>query len=296
MKTGHLIDRRQFMKHAVAAVGAVAVAPVVRGAEAPLLGGDTLRTLGRTGLMPTLLGMGTGVKAWNKTSELTRKGHDAALAVLRHAYDMGIRYFDCADSYGAHGLLRELIASGADRSKLTLLTKSGSREAAAMKADIERFRQELNVDQIDIVLLHCLDNPDWPSQMGPCMEVLSEAKSKGLVRSVGVSCHEINALRAAAESPWVETLLVRINPYGVKMDGPVEEVVPIIRKARENGKGILGMKILGEGKCRDKAAESIRYVLNLGLLDAMTIGFVEPPEVDSAMDYVAQAAIPAAAS
>jgi len=296
MKSTRFIDRRQFMKHSAAALGAAALGPAVAHGADGILQATTLRKLGATGLTPTLLGMGTGVKAWNKSSELTRKGNEAALTVLRHAYDRGLRYFDCADSYGSHDLLRQLIAAGADRSQMTILTKSGSREAPALKADIERFRRELGLDQLDIVLLHCLDNPDWPAQMGPCMDVLSEAKAKGLVRTFGVSCHEINALRAAAESPWVETLLVRINPYGVKMDGPVEEVIPIIRKARENGKGILGMKILGEGKCRDKAAESIRYVLNLGLLDAMTIGFLEPSEIDGAMEYVARSGIPAVIS
>ena len=54
-------------------------------------------TLGKSGLNPTLLGMGTGVRAGNRTSYLTRQDATKSIATLRHAYDRGIRMFDNAD-------------------------------------------------------------------------------------------------------------------------------------------------------------------------------------------------------
>jgi aryl-alcohol dehydrogenase-like predicted oxidoreductase len=104
------------------------------------------------------------------------------------------------------------------------------------------------------------------------MDVLSEAKQKGIIRAHGCSCHSIEALRAAAKSPWVEVDLVRINPIGSHMDADPESVVSVVREMRAAGKGIVGMKILGQGDMRNKQDEAIRYALGLGVLDAFTIG------------------------
>ena len=57
-------------------------------------------TLGKTGIKTTLLGMGTGYSGYNRSSNITRAG--VAESVIRAAWERGIRYFDCADSYGTH--------------------------------------------------------------------------------------------------------------------------------------------------------------------------------------------------
>ena len=102
-------------------------------------------------------------------------------------------------------------------------------------------------------------DPHWPQDMGPYMDALSEAKDKGLVRAVGISAHNLGALETAATCPWVDVVLARINPRGAKMDGTVEEVVPVLRKIKENGKALIGMKIFGEGTLMDQKDECIRY-------------------------------------
>ena len=68
------------------------------------------------------------------------------------------------------------------------------------------------MDHIDVCLMHCLTESDWTERYRGVMDVLSEAKEKGVIRAHGCSCHSIEALRAAAKSPWVEVDLVRINP------------------------------------------------------------------------------------
>src|ERR1700759_5410308 len=104
------------------------------------------------------------------------------------------------------------------------------------------------------------------------MDVFSEAKEKGIIRAHGVSCHSIGALRAAAASPWVEVDLVRLNPIGSHMGGHPDPGIQVIKQMRTQGKGIVGMKILGQGDLRNKPAEAIRYALSTGMLDAFTIG------------------------
>ena len=141
-----------------------------------------------------------------------------------------------------------------------------------MKADLDRFRKELGTDYLDVVLMHCLTDADWTQRYRGVMDVLSEAKEKGVIRAHGCSCHSIEALRAAAKSPWVEVDLVRTNPIGSHMDADPETVVSVIREMRAAGKGIVGMKILGQGDLRHKSDDALRYALGLGVLDAFTIG------------------------
>ncbi|MCX5758694.1 MAG: aldo/keto reductase, partial [Candidatus Hydrogenedentes bacterium] len=246
----------------------------------------SVRALGKSGVQVTVLGMGTGVKAWDRTSALVRKGHDAYLALLRHAFDKGIRYFDMADMYGTHPYMKEALKTFIPRDNVTLLTKTVAREPQLVRADLERFRKELDTDRLDIVLMHCITDPDWTGKMQPCMDVLEEAKAKGIVRAHGLSSHDLEVSRQAAEHPWVDVLMERINPFGKKMDATPGQVVPVLHKAHENGKGVLGIKIAGEGECGDKIAESIAFTLGLGCVDAMPIGFLEPGEIDSALAHI----------
>jgi predicted aldo/keto reductase-like oxidoreductase len=104
------------------------------------------------------------------------------------------------------------------------------------------------------------------------MDVLSEAKQKGVIRSHGVSCHSIEALRAAAKSDWVDVDLVRINPIGSHMDDDPDTVVSVMKEMKAKKIGIIGMKILGQGSLRRRQDEAIKYALGLNLLDSFTIG------------------------
>jgi 1-deoxyxylulose-5-phosphate synthase len=153
---------------------------------------------------------------------------------------------------------------------------------------LERFCHELGTDYVDIVLLHCLMSKEWVSELEPYMDALSEAKDQGKVKAVGVSCHHLDALEVSADCPWVDVILARINPKGAHMDGEPDRVVPVLRRARENGKAILGMKILGEGQLADQREHCIQYAQELGLLDAMTIGFEQPHQIDQIAELIHQ--------
>jgi 1-deoxyxylulose-5-phosphate synthase len=190
---------------------------------------------------------------------------------LQNGYDNGLRFFDLADAYGSHPHAADALKH-VPRDKVTVMTKSWSRDPTEMKADIDRFRKELGTDYLDIVLMHCLTDADWTQRYRGVMDVLSEAKEKGVIRAHGCSCHSIEALRAAAKSPWVDVDLVRMNPIGSHMDADPETVAAVIREMRAAGKGIIGMKILGQGDMRNRQDDALKYALSMGLLDAFTIG------------------------
>ena len=115
------------------------------------------------------------------------------------------------------------------------------------------------------------------------MDALAELKAKGLIRAHGASIHTLAALEAAAKEPWVDSVNTRINPYGVKMDGPPEKVVPVLGKLAAAGKGVVGMKIIGEGQFRtsdEQRDRSVRFALTLGCVHTIVVGCERPEEVD----------------
>jgi predicted aldo/keto reductase-like oxidoreductase len=155
---------------------------------------------------------------------------------------------------------------------VTILSKTHASTAEEMKADLDRFRRELNTDYLDILLLHCMLDGNWNERKRGAMDVISEAQEKGIVRTKGVSCHTLDSLKTAAKESWVEVDLARINPAGVAMDADPETVIGVLREMKAQGKGIIGMKILGAGKLRDKADEALQFALSLDCVDCFTIG------------------------
>jgi len=270
--------RRSFLHHAARGIAAASLAShavAKRLLALPALdkrfSAADVVTLGRTGIQTSRLAMGTGTVGVGHHSHQTDLGIGGLSKLLLNGYDNGLRFFDSADSYGSHPHVAEALKR-VDRSKVTVLTKSWARDPNEMRADLDRFRRELNTEYIDVFLMHCLTEGDWTTRFRPVMDVLEEAKHKGVIRAHGCSCHSIEALRAAAKSPWVDVDLVRINPIGSHMDADPETVVSVMREMKAAGKGIIGMKILGQGDLRNRQDEALRYAMGLNLLDAFTIG------------------------
>jgi len=269
------MNRRKFIAGAAAGAGAAylgshSVAGVldVPGSKGKVEAHDSV-TLGKTGIRTSRLAMGTGTVGAGGSSNQTRSG--GLTRLLRTGYDRGLIFFDTADSYGSHPEVAEAV-SQLPRDKVVIMTKCDERNPQKAKADIDRYRRELKTDYIDILLIHCVTEGDWTERYRGVMDVFEEAKQKKIIRAHGVSCHSIDALRAAARSPWVDVDLVRLNPVGAHMDADPQTVIGVIKEMRAQGKGIIGMKILGQGAMRTRQDEAIRFALGSGVLDAFTIG------------------------
>ena len=248
---------------------------------------DTV-TLGSTGIKTSRLAMGTGTVGSDHHSNQTALGVKGLSELLLNGYDRGLRFFDAADSYGSHAHVAEALKH-VPRDKVTVLSKTWARDAAGVRADLDRFRRELGTDYLDVCLMHCVTEADWTTRFRAAMDALSEAKEKGIIRAHGCSCHSIEALRAAAKSPWVEIDLARINPIGSHMDADPATVVGVLREMKAAGKAVVGMKILGQGDLRGRQPEALRYALGLGLLDAFTIGAESRSEQEDLIWRVAAA-------
>jgi 1-deoxyxylulose-5-phosphate synthase len=249
---------------------------------------DTV-TLGNTGITTSRLAMGTGTAGSGHHSHQSALGVKGLSDLLLNGHDNGLRFFDAADAYGSHPHVAEALKH-VPRDKVTVLTKTWARDPAEARADLDRFRKELGTDYLDICLMHCLTEGDWTERYRGVMDVFSEAKEKGIIRAHGCSCHSIEALRAAAKSSWVEVDLVRINPIGSHMDADPDTVVSVLREMKAAGKGIVGMKILGQGDLRNRQDEALKYALSLGVLDAFTIGAESKTEQEDLIRRISAAA------
>ncbi len=291
--------RREFMARVAGGAGVLWLGakalPAIPGATAETFSAADTVTLGQTGIRTSRLACGTGTVGFNHHSRQTALGIKGLSDLLVQGYERGLRFFDCADSYGSHPHAAAALKR-IPREKVCILTKSWARDAAGMRADIDRFRRELNTDYIDVVLMHCLTDADWTRRYRGAMDVLAEAKEKKLIRAHGCSCHSIGALRAAAASPWVEVDLVRINPIGSHMDAGVASVVDVIRRMKASGKAVVGMKILGQGDMTHRQDEALSYALSLGLLDAFTIGAESIAEQEDLIRRIANVRVPRAAA
>jgi len=288
-------NRRQFLKQSTLAAGALTLAPeALLHAQAP-----ATRTavdevpLGKTGLKLSRLGMGTGS---NNGHVQTALGRDGFTKLVHYAYDQGVRFIDCAAAYATFEWIADAI-KGLPREKLFLQSKIDGKPADILAA-IDHHRKVYNTDYVDSMLVHCMVKTGWMDDYKRALDGYDQAKQNKWIRSKGVSCHSLPALRAAVASDWTDVHLVRVNPQGRRMDG-MEEVVwqnrdpghdtaPVLdelKKMRAKGRGVIGMKIIGNGEFvnPDDREKSIRFAMSRPELDAIIIGFKSTDEIDEAI-------------
>ena len=286
------IQRRQFLERSLAGIGGLLLGGRISSAQEvkskPVDPYGTV-TLGNTGIKMSRFCLGTGMRGGNRQSDHTRMGKEKFDTLVRGAYDRGVTVFDLADLYGTHPYLMPAL-QGIPREKFTIFTKiwwrpGGIPEKERPDADVvvTRFLKEIKTDYLDLVLLHCVESANWPEQLRKQMDILEDLKSKKIIRAHGVSCHSLAALQAAAKEPWVESVHARNNPTQATMDGPPEQVAPLLKAIHDAGKGVVGMKLIGEGRYRNSDElrdNSVRYVLGLGCVDILDVGCESLAEVD----------------
>jgi 1-deoxyxylulose-5-phosphate synthase len=289
------MNRRQFLRNGSVAGGAALLAarafPHYLYAAASEKRAQDVVTLGKTGIKVSRLWQGTGTNGFGKSSDQTRGlGLQGLAELLRAGVDQGVTVWDLADQYGSHPHAREALKT-VQRDKIAIMSKTRASTEKEMRADLDRFRQEIGTDRIDIVLLHCMMSADWPKEKAGAMAVLSEAKEKGIIRAHGVSCHDLGALKTAAATDWVDVDLARLNPAGAVMDAGVDQVLPVLSEMKRKGKGIIGMKILGAGRLASRIDDALQYAIASPVLDCFTIGAANRAQLDDLLTRIPKASV-----
>ncbi len=287
------MNRREFFTRTAGIAGAAALNAFpyhLYAAAAKKYASDRIK-LGPMKVDVSRLAMGTGTNGAGGSSNQTRKLGLGGLAdMLKAGFDQGVTFFDSADQYGTHPHVREALKR-VPREKATVLTKTHATTERQMRADLDRFRRELGTDYLDIVLLHCMMDRNWNEQKRGAMIVLAEAREKGIVKTHGVSCHTLEALKTSAREPWVQVQLARINPAGIAMDSDPMTVLSVLRDMKAQGKGVIGMKILGVGQLRNRADECLQFTLAQTAVDCFTIGVENRGELSSLISRIPAASV-----
>lgn len=288
------MNRREFFQNGVTlSAGAIALKCFpyrLYASESKKQATDRVK-LGPMKVEVSRLAQGSGTNGVGGSSNQTRKlGVQGLADLFRAGYDSGLAFWDSADQYGTHPEIK-LALKTVPREKVAIMTKSQASTEREMRADLDRFRKELGTDYIDIVLLHRMVEGDWPHRRKGAIEALSEAREKGLIRTHGTSCHTLEALKTAAASPWVQVDLARINRHQVAMDADPATVISVLRQMKQDGKGVIGMKILGAGRLRDRVDESLQHVLSLDCVDCFTIGAESRREMEELISRIPAASV-----
>lgn len=301
------LKRREFLKSSLAGLSGAAMGANVASASASSLADEAEKKpknpfstdpLARVKLFgdveTTRIGMGTGMAGYNHSAQLTRMDRDKAVKLIEHCYDLGVRFFDCADLYGTHEIISTTLKDK-PRDSYTLSSKLwphtggiiGDERPDAVTV-VKRFLHELKTDYLDLVQIHCLMKPDWEDDYKQYMEDLEKCKEQGLIRGHGVSCHSFGALQNAVVNPWTDAVHVRLNSTEYRMEGTFEENVAAAQTAQDNGKGVICMKLVGEGTMKEleERRRSVDRVVRAGVIDVYIVGFEENWQVDELIDNI----------
>jgi predicted aldo/keto reductase-like oxidoreductase len=285
-------SRRDFLKTSATLAATGLTAFPLASAPAKRSATDWV-TLGRSNVKVTRLALGTGSHSGAVQRHL---GQEQFTRLVRYAYDRGIRFFETAESY--HGMPEMLATAlkGIPRESYVLMTKYSTPASGDPRPKIDQFRQQLKTDYIDILLLHCLRQPTWSTDYESLQDGFSEAKAKKIILSHGASVHGLPALRTFPGNDWLQIAMIRMNHNGTRMDTPethdveqqghVEEVVAHTKKVHAEGMGVISMKLVGEGRftrAEDREA-AMRFAMNLGCIDAVTIGFADTAQIDETIE------------
>ncbi|MBT2232628.1 aldo/keto reductase [Nonomuraea sp. NEAU-A123] len=213
------------------------------------------RELGRTGRQVGVVGLG----AWQLGADWGEVGEDEALATLHGAVDAGVTFIDTADVYGdgrSERIVGQLIK---ERPSLTVATKMGRRvpqEVSAYTLDNfrdwnDRSRQNLGVDTLDLVQLHCPPTPVYADQA--VYDALDTMVEEGRIAAYGVSVETCAEALTAIARPNVASVQIILNAFRLK---PLEEVLPAAIKA---GVGIIARVPLASGLLSGRYDEHTRF-------------------------------------
>jgi 1-deoxyxylulose-5-phosphate synthase len=290
------VSRRDFLKS-----GLLTTALAATGSAIPAWGAKRSATdwvtLGNSGVKVTRLAFGTGTFGGRVQHEL---GQEQFTRLVRHAYDRGIRFFETAEAYSTPQMLSTAL-KGIPRDSYRLMTKYSRRGDEDPMARIDGFRRDLNTDYFDILLIHCLRSPNWPEETRRYQDAFDEAKSKKIILAHGVSIHGLQALAPVTGVKWLDVALLRINHAGVRMDTPetrdtealgdVSKVTAAANTLHQQGTGVLAMKLVGESQFTrpEQREAAMQFVMHLGAVDAVTIGYKSPAEIDEAMERMDRA-------
>jgi aryl-alcohol dehydrogenase-like predicted oxidoreductase len=282
-------SRRDFLKAGLAAGALAGLGTLPLRAERATA--TDWVTLGKSGVRVTRLAFGTGSFSGKVQRDL---GQDRFTTLVRYAYDRGIRFFETAESYGDMHRMLGVALKGIPRDSYRLMSKVTTREGVSPQEKIDELRKLANTEYFDVMLLHWQHAATWPTDSSRWQDGILEAEAKKAVVSHGASVHGLPALRQVPGNKWLDVAMIRVNHKGTRMDaedyntdglGNVTEVVAHVKQVRNEGMGVISMKLVGEGTFnREDRQAAMRFAFRKAGVDCVTVGYKNTAEIDEAIE------------
>ena len=283
-------SRRNFLKTGLAAGALVGAGSLPLRAERATA--TDWVTLGESDVKVTRLAFGTGSFSGRVQRDL---GQDQFTRLVRYAYDHGVRFFETAESYDDMHRMLGVALKGIPRDSYRMMTKVTTRPGVDPQQKIDELRKLANTEYFDVMLLHWQHVASWPTDSIRWQEGIQEAQSKKIVRVRGASVHGLPALRQVPETKWLEVAMIRMNHKGASMDaedynthgpGNVSEVVTHVKQARQEGMGVISMKLVGEGRFtrREDRQAAMKFAFKNAGVNSVTVGYKNTAEIDEAIE------------
>jgi predicted aldo/keto reductase-like oxidoreductase len=282
--------RRDFLKTSLA-TGALVSTGTLPAVAAGTMATDTV-TLGKSNVKVTRLAFGTGSHGGSVQRQL---GQENFNALVRHAWDRGIRFYETSDTYdGMHEMLG-IALKGIPRDSYQIMSKITT-DSGDPHQRFDELRKQISSDYFDIMLLHVQQGDNWPEKSKRWQDAILEAQHKQIIKARGASVHGLPALRQVPQNEWLQVAMIRMNHKGTKMDsdgnyweatGNVNEVVQHVQGAKKAGMGVISMKLVGEGVFnREDRQKAMRFAFQNAGVDAVTVGYKSPAEIDEAIENI----------
>jgi len=193
--------------------------------------------LGKTGMMVTRLGFG-GIP-------IQRLNESDAVAVVKKCLDLGLNYIDTANGYSTS---EERIGKAVKgrRKDVFIATKTFPGTPEIIEANLELSLKRLATDYIDLYQFHGINDMATLNKIidpeNGLYKVFEKAKKTGKIRHIGITCHQMDAAKAAVKTDKFETIMF---PFNVITSEPAKELLPLCRR---HDVGFIVMKPLA-GAC-----------------------------------------------
>lgn len=198
--------------------------------------------------------------------------------ILSYAYTKGIDWVDTAEIYENYEQLKPVLKKYPG---LKVVTKSYAVTEKDLFHSLEEARKQLGRDFIDVFLLHEQESHFTLKGHARAWEALQEAKSKGLIGSIGISTHAIQGVKAGALQPGLDIIHPLINHQGLGIiDGSLADMLQAISFASELGIGIYAMKVFGGGHLAKEPDKALQFIQSIQGIQAMALGMSSTLEID----------------
>jgi aryl-alcohol dehydrogenase-like predicted oxidoreductase len=237
-------------------------------------------TVGKTGRVLPRIGLGG--------YPICRIDEEQANAVLRHAFDRGVRYIDTAPSYGG-GRSESRIGKALqayDRSEFCIATKTLERHGSGARRELEQSLKRLELDYVDVMQVHEVHD-DYETLFRPdgVIAALEKARDEKLIGHIGITGHRNPSylIESIKRYPFA-TALVPVNPLDTKHLSFTRDFLPV---AKERTVAVIAMKVFAGGSLladdRFTAGELLRYALSQEHVSIVVPGCAAVDHIDEAI-------------